>query len=90
MNYVSSMVDLSNKSICISLVIFIIVVFVSKKILDTYDELGEEDERGWSNIIYSIMIGFVSFILSLAAYKQLIRDDCDILTDPFCSKINIA
>ncbi len=81
-------IDMSNTSIFISFIVFIIITFVSKYIIDKQTE--DDDEKGVFNIIASISIGAFSSLLSLYTYKYLNRDSNDILTEPFYSKLNIV
>lgn len=80
-------VDLSMKSIVLSVVVFLIVVFLSKYILDMYNNKKEEDEKRsfYMTMIYSVVIGLVFGTLTLVVAKQISKmsNDTDILTEPF-------
>ena len=95
MNNLKNFLDLSRTSIIVAVIIFIIIVIISKYTLgihiNTHSEPDSEPEGiDWIIIIYSILIGLICSFGYLAMFKYITRDDCDILTDPFCSKLNIV
>jgi FtsH-binding integral membrane protein len=90
MSTVTNYVDVSTKSLAIASIVFLIVVFAAKYILDMYSrDTKEEDKRSiYLTMTYCILIGLVFAGLTLVAYKQFCKfGACDILTDPFPSKM---
>lgn len=88
MNTVLNNIDTSNISLVISLVIFIMITFVTKYFIDKQNE--DDDGEGWLSILVSPVIGLILAMLSLYLYKRLTNDDNDILIGPFNSKINVV
>ena len=90
MNSVLNILDTSKLSLGISFIIFVIVIFVSKYLLDKNINTEDDEIPGWANTIYSVIIGLASAFLSLGAFKYINRENHDILIEPFYSKINIV
>jgi hypothetical protein len=90
MTTLSNYIDTSTKSLGIAGVVFIIVVVLAKYGFDVYsaDHKEEEKRSTYLTVLYCILIGLICALLSLALYKQFCKfGTCDILTDPFPSKI---
>jgi len=88
MTTVTNYVDVSAKSLAIAGLVFIIAVFVTKYLLDSYSysaEVKEEDKRSiYLTMLYCVIVGFVFAGLTLVLCKQFCKfGTCDILTDPF-------
>jgi hypothetical protein len=96
MNNLKNILDLSRTSIIIAVIIFITTVYISKYIIQLYttdseSESESESERfDWKSVIHPILIGVMCSFGYLALFKYVTNDNCDILTDPFCSKLNIV
>jgi len=80
-----NVIDISNKSLAIAGIIFILVTFIVKYIMDSYNT--EDNEVSNFYYLYSIIIGIVCAFLSLVAFKQISKfsNSTDILTGPFPS-----
>ncbi len=79
-------VDISAKSLTIAGVVFLLVVFTAKYILDSYNSNAEEEKRRsiYITLLYSVVIGLIFALLSLLLFKQFCKfGTCDILTEPF-------
>lgn len=94
MDNLKNIFDLSKTSVIFAVIIFLITMYVSKYLIDSYksSESEETEKEGydWKIIIYSILIGITCSFSYLAIFKYVTKDNCDILTDPFCSKLNIV
>jgi len=89
MSSVTKYVDISTKSLAIAGVVFLIVVFIAKYLLDSYSsDTKDEDKRSiYLTMTYCILIGIIFAGLTLVASKQFSKFGTqDILTDPFPSK----
>lgn len=76
-------VDMSNKSLIIAGVICLAVCILTKVLLDNYS--NEEEKRSTVvTVLYSIIAGLISGILTLVVIKQVnMHNSSEILTDPF-------
>ena len=88
MNTVLNNIDTSNTSLVISLVIFIVITFATKYLIDKQND--DDDGEGWLSILVSPVVGLVFAMLSMYSYKRLTNDENDILIGPFNSKINVV
>jgi RsiW-degrading membrane proteinase PrsW (M82 family) len=92
MNSLMNIIDISKIYLGIASIVFIIVTVIAYYVLkmngDTESE--NDEENGWKTIVYPILFGILSSFGSLVIFKYAVKDNCDILTDPFCSKINIG
>lgn len=86
----SNYIDTSTKSLAIAGVVFIIAVVIAKYMFDSYSmEQKEEEKRStYLTLLYCVLIGFILALLTLVMYKQFCKfGACDILTEPFPSRI---
>ena len=88
MSSVTNYVDVSTKSLAIAGGVFLVVLILSKFLLDSYSyraDVKEEDKRSvYITMFYSVIIGLVFALLSLVLFKQFCKfGTCDILTEPF-------
>lgn len=93
MNKIMNILYLSKYSIGISIFVFIITTFASYYLINMYKGDTDEDEKDkldWKTLLYSVIVGVLFIFITLASYKYIMKDDCDILTEPFCSKLNIV
>ena len=83
MSTVTNYVDISTKSLVIAGVVFIIVILLSKYILESYSD-PEEKRSVYTTLFYSAIIGIIFAIMSLVLFKQFSKFGTgDIMTDPF-------
>lgn len=77
-------IDTSSKSLIIAGVVFVVTAIIAKFVLSE-KEKDEEDKRSiYLTLLYSVIIGLICALISLALYKQYCKfGTCDILTDPF-------
>jgi len=90
MSSLSNYIDTSTKSLAIAGVVFILVTILSKYGFDSYfsDQKEEDKQSPYLTIMYCVLIGLICALLSLVMYKQFCKfGACDILTEPFPSKI---
>ena len=77
-----NLIDTSNVSLAVGLAVFVLVTFVAKYLLDSYDTDSERDY--YLTLVYSLVIGLLFAIVSLVAFKQIkTYDRGDILIAPF-------
>lgn len=97
MDNLKNIFDLSKTSVIFAAIIFLITMYVSKYLIDSHNSSdssdspdSEKEGYDWKIYIYSMLIGITCSFSYLAIFKYITKDNCDILTDPFCSKLNIV